>query len=63
MQRIVEMDFKRVCHLLSTTSWLVGKNTVTDAYDHWTSKLSIGGTHVSSDEILVYERTIHASIY
>jgi hypothetical protein len=63
MQLTVEMDFKKAFHLLFTTSWLVGKNTVTDAYDHWASKLSIGGTHVSSDEILVYERTIHASIY
>jgi hypothetical protein len=63
MQLIVEMDFKKVCRLRFTTSWLVGKNTVTDAYDRWTAKLIIGGTHVSSDEILVYERTIHTSVY
>ena len=63
MLHIVEMDFKKVFLLPFTMSWLVGKSIVTDAYVFLFSMLTIGRTHVSSDEILVEKRTFYSFIH
>jgi hypothetical protein len=63
MLRIVEMDSKKGCLLPFTMSWLVGKSIVMDAYVSLFSILTIGRTHVSSDEILVEKGAFYSFIH